>query len=73
MGIPVDVIFVTRFLSNRQFFFFNKIVAYQEWLNCMVTLRTSDLKNKKPCITMTKESVTVRFNQHNKNSEHTLL
>ena len=39
-------------------FFFNKIVAYQEWLNCMVTLRTSDLKNKKPCITMTKESVT---------------
>ena len=47
MGIPVDVIFVKHFPSNRQFFF-NKIVAYEEWLNCMVTLRTSDLKNEKP-------------------------
>lgn len=28
--------------------FFNKIVAYQEWLNCVVMLRTSNLKNEKP-------------------------
>ena len=27
---------------------FNKIVAYEEWLNCMVLLRTSDLKNDEP-------------------------
>ena len=50
--------FCHTFSVKSSVFFFNKIVAYQEWLNCMVTLRTSDLKNKKPCITMTKESVT---------------
>ena len=52
MGIPVDVIFVTCFLSNHQFFFQQNCC-----ISRMVKLR-GDLKNKKPCITMTKESVT---------------
>ena len=34
--------------SIKSSVFFNKIVAYEEWLNCMVTLRTSTLKNEKP-------------------------